>query len=169
MAGAPLPLLLLAAGLGAALWPQPQWLLQDPQSRCRLSPRQFRFAYANGSAVAPGCEVLDGAFQRYWLLLFPPGHKEPSGAGGEGKGGKREEERNWGPLAPRLWDECKNHFFKKIESGSNNKILHLPPLILLQIQEVAVFAASICHLICSGIKYFSPFWLSEQVLHTSNV
>ncbi|XP_026543241.1 beta-hexosaminidase subunit alpha [Notechis scutatus] len=73
-------LLLLAAGLGAALWPQPQWLLQDPQSRCRLSSRQFRFSYANGSAVAPGCEVLDGAFQRYWQLLFPPGHKEPSGS-----------------------------------------------------------------------------------------
>ncbi|KAG8144962.1 hypothetical protein E2320_013352 [Naja naja] len=71
-------LLLLAAGLGAALWPQPQWLLQEPQSRCQLSSRQFRFAYANDSAVVTGCDVLDGAFRRYWQLLFPPGHKEPA-------------------------------------------------------------------------------------------
>uniref|UniRef100_A0A8C6XIS3 Beta-hexosaminidase n=1 Tax=Naja naja TaxID=35670 RepID=A0A8C6XIS3_NAJNA len=73
-------LLLLAAGLGAALWPQPQWLLQEPQSRCQLSSRQFRFAYANDSAVVTGCDVLDGAFRRYWQLLFPPGHKEPAGS-----------------------------------------------------------------------------------------
>ncbi|KAL7980270.1 hypothetical protein Chor_000091 [Crotalus horridus] len=73
-------LLLLAAGLGAAVWPQPQGIRQDPQSRCRLSSRQFRFAHANHSAAEPGCEVLDGAFRRYWQLLFPPGYKETTGS-----------------------------------------------------------------------------------------
>lgn len=97
-------LLLLAAGLGAAVWPQPQWLRQDPRSLCRLSSRQFRFAYANDSAVEPGCEVLDGAFRRYWQLLFPPGHKEPAGAGGEGTAGQGGRgERNWGPACAPLF------------------------------------------------------------------
>ncbi|XP_063170641.1 beta-hexosaminidase subunit alpha [Candoia aspera] len=69
---------LLAAGFGAAVWPQPQELVVAPQGRCRLSSQRFRFAYANASAVAPGCEVLDQAFRRYWPLLFPPWHKDPA-------------------------------------------------------------------------------------------
>ncbi|KAM6425955.1 beta-hexosaminidase subunit alpha [Liasis olivaceus] len=71
---------LLAAGLGAAVWPQPQRLSAAPQGRCRLSSRGFGFAYANASAVAPGCDVLDQAFRRYRALLFPPGHRDPAGS-----------------------------------------------------------------------------------------
>lgn len=66
-------LLLLCAGSGAALWPQPQFLSVAPQGGCRLSTSRFRFGYENSSAVGPGCAVLDQAFQRYWEIIFPPG------------------------------------------------------------------------------------------------
>lgn len=73
MAGLLLPGLLfaLSAGCGAAVWPQPQFLRVASEGGCRLSATQFRFDYANSSAVGPGCVVLDQAFQRYWKLLFP--------------------------------------------------------------------------------------------------
>lgn len=74
---------LLAAGPAAAVWPQPQYLKADAGGGCRLSSARFRFAYAGGSAVAPGCEVLDLAFRRYWELLFPARGQRSRG-GGEG-------------------------------------------------------------------------------------
>ncbi|XP_015282922.1 PREDICTED: beta-hexosaminidase subunit alpha [Gekko japonicus] len=70
-------LVLLAAGSAAAVWPQPQYVSEGAGGGCRLSAARFRFAYADRSAVAPGCEVLDQAFRRYWELLFL--------AGGNGK------------------------------------------------------------------------------------
>ncbi|XP_072837637.2 beta-hexosaminidase subunit alpha [Pogona vitticeps] len=70
-------LFLLWAGAGSAVWPQPQLLSSAPEGGCRLSSRRFRFAYANASAVGPGCAVLDEAFRRYWGILFPPGRREP--------------------------------------------------------------------------------------------
>ncbi|XP_055572192.1 beta-hexosaminidase subunit alpha isoform X2 [Falco biarmicus] len=70
-AGRALPLLLLLLEPVAAVWPQPQ-AERTPAGggRCLLPPRRFRFAYAAGSAVGPGCAVLEAAFQRYWALLF---------------------------------------------------------------------------------------------------
>ncbi|XP_077173676.1 beta-hexosaminidase subunit alpha [Paroedura picta] len=62
-------LLLLAIGSAAALWPQPQYISAAAEGGCPLSV-QLRFAYAAGSAVAPGCEVLDQAFGRYWKLIW---------------------------------------------------------------------------------------------------
>ncbi|XP_054243997.1 beta-hexosaminidase subunit alpha [Indicator indicator] len=80
----PLPLLLLPLLLlepAGAVWPQPQVQRSKPGgARCPLPPRRFRFAYAAGSAVGPGCAVLEAAFQRYWALLFAaarPTENEP--------------------------------------------------------------------------------------------
>uniref|UniRef100_A0A8C5U8Z4 Beta-hexosaminidase n=1 Tax=Malurus cyaneus samueli TaxID=2593467 RepID=A0A8C5U8Z4_9PASS len=58
-----------AAGPAGAVWPQPQ-AQRSPLGggRCLVPARRFRFAAANGSAVGPGCAVLDAAFQRYWPL-----------------------------------------------------------------------------------------------------
>ncbi|XP_061451741.1 beta-hexosaminidase subunit alpha isoform X2 [Rhineura floridana] len=61
---------LLSVGAAAAVWPQPQFLSVATEGGCRLSARRFRFAYADSSAVGPGCDVLDQAFRRYWALLF---------------------------------------------------------------------------------------------------
>ncbi|KAM9375246.1 beta-hexosaminidase subunit alpha [Phaethornis superciliosus] len=64
-------LLLLLLEPAAALWPQPQAQRSPPAGgRCPLPPRRFRFSHAGGSAVGPGCAVLQAAFQRYWALLF---------------------------------------------------------------------------------------------------
>lgn len=79
-----LPLLLLALlpGPAGAVWPQPQAQSSPPGGvRCPVPARRFRFAAADGSAVGPGCAVLDAAFQRYWPLLFG----RPTG---EGRGGR---------------------------------------------------------------------------------
>lgn len=67
-----LPLLLaLLPGPAGAVWPQPQAQSSPPGGgRCPVPARRFRFATADGSAVGPGCAVLDAAFQRYWPLLF---------------------------------------------------------------------------------------------------
>uniref|UniRef100_A0A8C9NUQ3 Beta-hexosaminidase subunit alpha n=1 Tax=Serinus canaria TaxID=9135 RepID=A0A8C9NUQ3_SERCA len=66
----PLLLALLPSPAGA-LWPQPQAQSFPPGGgRCPVLARRFRFAVADGSAVGPGCAVLDAAFQRYWPLLF---------------------------------------------------------------------------------------------------
>lgn len=74
-----LPLLPCPAG---AVWPQPQAQSFPPGGgRCPVLARRFRFAVADGSAVGPGCAVLDAAFQRYWPLLFG----RPTG---EGRGGR---------------------------------------------------------------------------------
>ncbi|XP_041274876.1 beta-hexosaminidase subunit alpha [Onychostruthus taczanowskii] len=77
-----LPPLLLALlpGPAGAVWPQPQAQRFPPGgSRCPVPARRFRFAVADGSAVGPGCAVLDAAFQRYWPLLFGrPTENEPS-------------------------------------------------------------------------------------------
>uniref|UniRef100_A0A8B9CRB8 Beta-hexosaminidase subunit alpha n=1 Tax=Anser brachyrhynchus TaxID=132585 RepID=A0A8B9CRB8_9AVES len=72
MAAARALLLLLAAlGPAAAVWPQPLRQLSPPAAaRCPLPPGRFRFSYAAGSAVGPGCAVLDEAFQRYRALIF---------------------------------------------------------------------------------------------------
>ncbi|XP_048338151.1 beta-hexosaminidase subunit alpha [Sphaerodactylus townsendi] len=72
--------LLLCLGSAAAVWPQPQHLSQGSASGgCCLSASRFRFAYAEGSAVAPGCDVLDEAFRRYWELLFPAAGRRDRG------------------------------------------------------------------------------------------
>uniref|UniRef100_A0A8B9CSC4 Beta-hexosaminidase subunit alpha n=1 Tax=Anser brachyrhynchus TaxID=132585 RepID=A0A8B9CSC4_9AVES len=87
MAAARALLLLLAAlGPAAAVWPQPLRQLSPPAAaRCPLPPGRFRFSYAAGSAVGPGCAVLDEAFQRYRALIF--GAARPAGeARGEGSG-----------------------------------------------------------------------------------
>ncbi|KAM9181813.1 beta-hexosaminidase subunit alpha [Mergus octosetaceus] len=64
-------LLLAALGPAGAVWPQPLRQLSPPAAgRCPLSPGLFRFSYASGSAVGPGCAVLDEAFQRYRALIF---------------------------------------------------------------------------------------------------
>lgn len=78
-----LPLLLaLLPGPAGAVWPQPQVQSFPPSGgRCPVPARRFRFAAAEGSAVGPGCAVLDAAFQRYWPLLF-------GRATGEGRGGR---------------------------------------------------------------------------------
>uniref|UniRef100_A0A8D0BW75 Beta-hexosaminidase n=1 Tax=Salvator merianae TaxID=96440 RepID=A0A8D0BW75_SALMN len=68
--------LVLSARVGAAVWPQPQQMSVAAEGGCRLSAEQFRFAYANSSAVGPGCAVLDQAFQRYWELIFPGGRAD---------------------------------------------------------------------------------------------
>uniref|UniRef100_A0A8C3E943 Beta-hexosaminidase n=1 Tax=Corvus moneduloides TaxID=1196302 RepID=A0A8C3E943_CORMO len=75
------PLLLpLLPGPAGAVWPQPQAQSFPPGAgRCPVPARRFRFAAADGSAVGPGCAVLDAAFQRYWPLLFGrPTENEPS-------------------------------------------------------------------------------------------
>lgn len=85
-----LPLLLAAAVVvlvlepaAAAVWPQPQAERFPPGGgRCLLPPRRFRFAYAAGSTVGPGCAVLEAAFQRYWALLFAAAR--PTGEAGRG-------------------------------------------------------------------------------------
>uniref|UniRef100_A0A8B9EFJ5 Beta-hexosaminidase n=1 Tax=Anser cygnoides TaxID=8845 RepID=A0A8B9EFJ5_ANSCY len=84
MAAARALLLLLLAALGpaAAVWPQPLRQLSPPAAaRCPLPPGRFRFSYAAGSAVGPGCAVLDEAFQRYRALIFgaarPAESKQP--------------------------------------------------------------------------------------------
>lgn len=82
-----LPLLAAAATVvlepAAAVWPQPQVEGYPPGGgRCSLPPRRFRFAYAAGSAVGPGCAVLEAAFQRYWALLFAAAR--PTGEAGRG-------------------------------------------------------------------------------------
>ncbi|KYO25278.1 beta-hexosaminidase subunit alpha isoform X1 [Alligator mississippiensis] len=66
---------------GGAVWPQPQHVRVWPGGSSRLVPARFRFGYARGSAVGPGCAVLDQAFLRYWRLLFaaqrrPPEHEQ---------------------------------------------------------------------------------------------
>ncbi|XP_064524658.1 beta-hexosaminidase subunit alpha [Pseudopipra pipra] len=73
-------LLLVLPGPAGAVWPQPQAQHSPPGGgRCPLPPGQFRFAAADGSAVGPGCDVLDSAFQRYRALLFArPTENEPS-------------------------------------------------------------------------------------------
>ncbi|XP_015727865.1 beta-hexosaminidase subunit alpha [Coturnix japonica] len=75
-------LLLAAVCPSAALWPQPQLQRSPPApARCPLPPARFRFAHAAGSAVGPGCAVLDEAFQRYWAIIFagarPAENKQP--------------------------------------------------------------------------------------------
>uniref|UniRef100_A0A8C5U8E1 Beta-hexosaminidase subunit alpha n=1 Tax=Malurus cyaneus samueli TaxID=2593467 RepID=A0A8C5U8E1_9PASS len=72
-----------AAGPAGAVWPQPQ-AQRSPLGggRCLVPARRFRFAAANGSAVGPGCAVLDAAFQRYWPLLF--GCPRPTSPGDNG-------------------------------------------------------------------------------------
>lgn len=75
-------LLALLPGPAGAVWPQPQAQSFPPGgSRCPVPARRFRFAASSGSAVGPGCAVLDAAFQRYWPLLFG----RPTG---EGRGGR---------------------------------------------------------------------------------
>ncbi|XP_033023379.1 beta-hexosaminidase subunit alpha [Lacerta agilis] len=75
--------LLSAASAAAAVWPQPQSLIQAAQGGCHLRAGSFRFGYADSSAVGPGCSVLDEAFRRYWALLFLPGHKDAENAHSE--------------------------------------------------------------------------------------
>lgn len=115
MAAARALLLLLLAALGpaAAVWPQPLRQLSPPAAaRCPLPPGRFRFSYAAGSAVGPGCAVLDEAFQRYRALIF--GAARPAGeARGEGSGrgapsgpagswGWRGTRSRWGKRARRF-------------------------------------------------------------------
>uniref|UniRef100_A0A8B9FPM9 Beta-hexosaminidase subunit alpha n=1 Tax=Amazona collaria TaxID=241587 RepID=A0A8B9FPM9_9PSIT len=58
----------------AAVWPRPQVQRSPPGGgRCLLPPARFRFGHAAGSAVGPGCTVLEAAFQRYRALLFAAG------------------------------------------------------------------------------------------------
>lgn len=66
---------------GGAVWPQPQHVRVWPGGSSRLVPARFRFGYARGSAVGPGCAVLDQAFLRYWRLLFAA-QRRPPGEGG---------------------------------------------------------------------------------------
>lgn len=94
-----LPLLAAAMLLepAAAVWPQPQAQRSPPGGgRCPLSPRRFQFAYAGGSAVGPGCAVLEAAFQRYRALLFAAAR--PTGEAGRGLPAGRGARRA-GPLA----------------------------------------------------------------------
>ncbi|XP_035422614.1 beta-hexosaminidase subunit alpha isoform X2 [Cygnus atratus] len=82
MAAARALLLVAALGPAAAVWPQPLRQLSPPAAaRCPLPPGRFRFSYAAGSAVGPGCAVLDEAFQRYRALIFgaarPAESKQP--------------------------------------------------------------------------------------------
>lgn len=88
-------LLLAAVGPAAALWPQPQLQRSPPApARCPLPPSRFHFAHAAGSAVGPGCAVLDEAFQRYRALIFsaarPAGEGRWGCAPGEGSVPKAE-------------------------------------------------------------------------------
>lgn len=88
-------LLLATVGPAAALWPQPQLRRSPPApARCPLPPARFRFAHAAGSAVGPGCAVLDEAFQRYRALIFaaarPAGEGRRGCAPGEGSVPKAE-------------------------------------------------------------------------------
>lgn len=73
-----LRLLLLVAlcGAAAALWPWPHYVRASPQ-RYRLRPAAFAFRHHSGSAVQPGCDVLDAAFTRYRRLLFGAGPWPP--------------------------------------------------------------------------------------------
>ncbi|KAM5292215.1 beta-hexosaminidase subunit alpha isoform 2-T2 [Ctenodactylus gundi] len=60
------------AGWTTALWPWPQDIQTSPRSYT-LFPNNFQFRYHASSAVQPGCDVLDEAFQRYRRLLFGSG------------------------------------------------------------------------------------------------
>lgn len=90
-AARPLLLLLAALGPAGAVWPQPLRQLSPPTAApCPLSPGLFRFSYASGSAVGPGCAVLDEAFQRYRALIFGAARSAGEERGrGRGAGGAR--------------------------------------------------------------------------------
>ncbi|XP_041082725.1 beta-hexosaminidase subunit alpha-like isoform X2 [Polyodon spathula] len=51
------------------VWPLPQNLTSSAE-RYSLSPREFNFLYDKGSAVQPGCTILDTAFKRYFRIAF---------------------------------------------------------------------------------------------------
>ncbi|XP_057276784.1 beta-hexosaminidase subunit alpha [Pezoporus wallicus] len=75
-----LPVLLLLLQPAAAVWPRPQVQRSPPGGgRCLLPPALFRFGHAAGSAVGPGCTVLEAAFERYRALLFAAAR--PTGSG----------------------------------------------------------------------------------------
>lgn len=87
MAAALLLFLAVLLEPAAAVWPQPQAQRSPPGGgRCPLAPRRFRFGSAAGSAVGPGCAVLEAAFQRYWALLFAAAR--PTGEAEGGRGGR---------------------------------------------------------------------------------
>ncbi|KAM8892827.1 beta-hexosaminidase subunit alpha isoform 2-T2 [Spinachia spinachia] len=52
------------------VWPLPQTLTSSTE-RYPLGPEAFYFEYGSQSAAQQGCSVLDGAFMRYFPLIFP--------------------------------------------------------------------------------------------------
>ncbi|XP_041074974.1 beta-hexosaminidase subunit alpha-like [Polyodon spathula] len=62
-------LLLAIVPPAQGVWPLPQSLASSAE-RYPLSPREFNFLYDKGSAVQPGCTVLDTAFKSYSRLTF---------------------------------------------------------------------------------------------------
>ncbi|KAL6106704.1 hexa [Pungitius sinensis] len=52
------------------VWPLPQTFTSSIE-RYPLSPEAFYFEYGSQSTAQQGCSVLDGAFMRYFPLLFP--------------------------------------------------------------------------------------------------
>ncbi|KAK1157948.1 beta-hexosaminidase subunit alpha-like [Acipenser oxyrinchus oxyrinchus] len=62
-------LLLAIVPPAQGVWPLPQSLSSSAE-RYPLSPREFNFLYGKGSAVQPGCTVLDTAFKRYFRITF---------------------------------------------------------------------------------------------------
>ncbi|MGH0115361.1 UNVERIFIED_CONTAM: hypothetical protein FKN15_006789 [Acipenser sinensis] len=62
-------LLLAIVPLAQGVWPLPQSLSSSAE-RYPLSPREFNFLYGKGSAVQPGCTILDTAFKRYFRITF---------------------------------------------------------------------------------------------------
>ncbi|MGH0117387.1 UNVERIFIED_CONTAM: hypothetical protein FKN15_034574 [Acipenser sinensis] len=62
-------LLLAIVPPAQGVWPLPQSLSSSTE-RYPLSPREFNFLYGKGSAVQPGCTILDTAFKRYFRITF---------------------------------------------------------------------------------------------------
>ncbi|XP_058854508.1 beta-hexosaminidase subunit alpha isoform X2 [Acipenser ruthenus] len=62
-------LLLAIVPPAQGVWPLPQSLSSSAE-RYPLSPREFNFLYGKGSAVQPGCTILDTAFKRYFRITF---------------------------------------------------------------------------------------------------
>ncbi|XP_004070040.1 beta-hexosaminidase subunit alpha isoform X1 [Oryzias latipes] len=67
-----LQLIIFYAGLNAVkgVWPLPHALTSSVE-QYPLNPQTFAFDYGKHSATQQGCSLLDAAFRRYFLLIFP--------------------------------------------------------------------------------------------------